>query len=478
MARKPALNLAALKELGPEKLARLVLDEAKSNTGFKRKVSAALAARSGPEAVAKLIDRRLDGLERAKSFIDWDRARAFRDDIQSLVDAVMTELGDAAPVLAIDRLLRFLATHEAVFERVDDSSGRVQGVYYRAIEVTGELTQQLPAADAALLPGKIMAALGETTHGYLTDVTDAVAPHLTEETLHRWDSELAEAIEQRKSEEAHRSSEGRFFSMTSQWREMRQTIAAASGDLDLLIALEAQKAPRMQDTLGIAAVLLDAGRMAEALDWVRRNEGDSPRLAISEERASSPARVRLEARILEALEEKGTAQDLRWQGFEATLSADLLRDHLDALPDFDDMEIEERAFLVALEHPDHMTALQFFLDWPRPDLAARLIVERCDQWECGRWDILPKVADDLQHEHPLAATILYRTLLDDIIARARSKAYSHGARYLRRLDLLAPDAEADPAWPKGFDNHATYVAALQKTHGRKTGFWSRVSEKK
>jgi len=59
MARKPSLTADKLKDLGEEKLAQLVLDEAERNTGFRRQVKAALAGKSGPEAIAKLIDRRL-----------------------------------------------------------------------------------------------------------------------------------------------------------------------------------------------------------------------------------------------------------------------------------------------------------------------------------------------------------------------------------------------------------------------------------
>ena len=65
MARKSALSVENLSALGAEKLAELVLDEAQANAGFKRRVNAALAGQSGPDAIAKLIDRRLSGLERA-----------------------------------------------------------------------------------------------------------------------------------------------------------------------------------------------------------------------------------------------------------------------------------------------------------------------------------------------------------------------------------------------------------------------------
>ena len=166
--------------------------------------------------------------------------------------------------------MRFIATHEQGFERVDDSSGRIQDVYYQAITATGDLAQSLATQEADLLPDKIMTALGDSTHGYLVEVAEVVAPHLPQPSLARWDADLKDAITERRAEEPAGNSDGWFYSMTSQWAAMRQTIALARGDLDLLIALETNKQPQMQDTFGIAAQLLDAGRSAEALDWVRK----------------------------------------------------------------------------------------------------------------------------------------------------------------------------------------------------------------
>ena len=471
MARTPALTTDKLKDLGSDKLAQLVLDEAERNAGFRRQVKAALAGKAGPAAIAKLIDRRLSGLARAKSFVEWDKARAFADDLRSLTDTVIAELGPADPALAIDRLLRFIATHEQVFERVDDSSGRIQDVYYQAITATGELTQSLSAAEADLLPEKIMTALGESTHGYLADVTEVVAPHLPQDSPARWDEGLKDAIDERQSKEAARETDGWFYSMTSQWAGMRQTIALARGELDLLVAIEEKKQPHVQDTLGIAAQLLEAGRSTEALEWVRK---PGRRAFGKAENDLSPARVSLEARILEDTGDQPSAQALRWRCFEATLSADILRAYLGQLPDFEDVEAEDRAHTLALEKAAPEAALQFFLDWPRHDLAAKLIVKHPHRWDGGDWHILPEVAALLEHEYPLAATILYRALLDDILDRARSKAYWHGAKYLGKLALLADDA--DPARPSGMVDHTTYLDKLKKSHPRKSGFWARIGK--
>jgi hypothetical protein len=92
MARKLILTEEALVKLGSEKLARLVKGEALRNVAFRKLVMAALAATKGPEAVAAIIDKRLAGLDRAKSFIDWDKSKAFTADIAATLAAITGEL--------------------------------------------------------------------------------------------------------------------------------------------------------------------------------------------------------------------------------------------------------------------------------------------------------------------------------------------------------------------------------------------------
>ncbi|QUS36372.1 hypothetical protein GR316_08880 [Falsirhodobacter algicola] len=239
--------------------------------------------------------------------------------------------------------------------------------------------------------------------------------------------------------------------------------------MDLLIALEAEKRPHMQDTLGISTKLLEAGRLPDALDWSRRP--DSRENAEPEE-GLSPERVSLQATTLDAMGNRSEAQALRWRCFEARLSADILREHLKSLPDFEDIEAEERAHAIALAHANPNVALEPFLDWPRHDLAAQVIETHRETWNGSDWHILPKIAAIMEHEHSVAATILYRALLDDILARARSKAYAHGAKYLAKLTLLSTDADA--GHPSTMDDHATYLTGLKQAHARKTAFWTLV----
>lgn len=168
---------------------------------------------------------------------------------------------------------------------------------------------------------------------------------------------------------------------------------------------------------------------------------------------------------------------LRWSAFEASLDAGILREYIAALPDFEDFPTLDRAFAYALASGHIYNALAFLMEWPRLDLAAGLVIAHRGEWEGRQYYMLPPVADALAADHPLAATILYRALLDDILARARSKAYPHAARHLARLDELTPRAAAEVGTLKDWVSHADYRAGLEKAHGRKSGFWSLVKSR-
>jgi hypothetical protein len=61
-------------------------------------------------------------------------------------------------------------------------------------------------------------------------------------------------------------------------------------------------------------------------------------------------------------------------------------------------------------------------------------------------------------------------LLLDILAQARSKAYGHGARYFKKLEVLAKRINVFKPLPA----HHAFVEQLHSAHGRKKSFWARL----
>ncbi|MCW2318538.1 hypothetical protein M2322_004107 [Rhodoblastus acidophilus] len=462
MARKTSLSLEALVGLGSEKLAQIILDEATANAPFRKKVNAALAGAKGADAVAALIDRRLAALEKARAMVAWEKEKDFAADLAATVETIVKELAAADAALAVERLLRFIDTHATVFERIDDSSGRIQDVYWRAAQAAPDLAAKMPDDQRAGLIKPLTKSLGVDTHGLGAGVAIALAPLLPEAALAAWERTLKGA-----------GDDDRTVSV-------RQAIADARGDLDHFLALEAQRPDWRQEPLRAAEKLFAAGRLDEALSWARREHRGGFAYAIetdiAEGRISRPhdlQRVDLEARILEAQGDRKAAQALRWQAFETTLNPGPLRAYLKKLGDFEEDDEVARAFAHVEASPNIYLALAFFAGWPRLDLAAKLVLAHAGRWEGRHYGALGTTGGALEEAHPLAASILYRALLDDILARGKSQAYGHGARYLAKLGMLSANISD---W-RTLDDHIAYGQTLRKTHGRKFGFWSLTEAK-
>ncbi|AWN38902.1 hypothetical protein DK427_07735 [Methylobacterium radiodurans] len=473
-ARRTTPSVETLAALDHERLIGLVLDETRRNPAFRKLVSAALAARQGPDAVARIVDRRLAALEGARGYIDWQKRRAFALDLDTTVSVILNELRPLDAEAALERLLRFLGGADDVFARVDDGTGTVQGVYDRAAEAAVEIGAGLPPATAARFASALLPRVLADPTGALTVLLRGLIGRLDPAALAPLDAEVTGLAAETGARAGRRETETLRRLQRRLLLRLRQDIAERRGDIDAFIALEVEAVPGSPDRVDIATRLLGADRPAEALDWLRRKTPQpltrADLIAGLDETAMERERAVLEIQALDALGRGAEAQDLRWRGFAQRLDADMLRAYLAKLPDFEDDEALRRAFAVVEAFPDPHRALGFLVRWPDLDRAARLVTGRPEIWAGERYTILAPAAEALAQAHPLAATILYRALLDDILARGRSQAYTHGAAYLLELDLIAERADLGGLKP----DPSEYREGLKRRHGRKYGFWDLV----
>jgi hypothetical protein len=246
-----------------------VIGEAKRNAAFRKLVAAALAATKGPAAVAAIIDKRLAGLDRAKAFVDWEKAKAFTADIAATLATITGELASADPDAAVDRLVRFLSTADRVFERIDDSNGRLQNVYHEAAAALPDLVGRLDQADKALIPDRLFALTVSDDYGFFSTIMPELVAHLPAHAVDHWDERLVEAERSLGPiKDADRNWKRR--AKTDRIIRLRQAIADCRHDVDAFIALEKSRPDGHRDTMAIAERLCDAGRHSEALEWVRK----------------------------------------------------------------------------------------------------------------------------------------------------------------------------------------------------------------
>ena len=245
-------------------------------------------------------------------------------------------------------------------------------------------------------------------------------------------------------------------------------VADAQGDVDAYMArYSAEQLTYGTIAPDVARRLLDAGRIDEAFDIVNRaraaDAGTSFRMFQGE----------LDEVYEECLEKLGKLDQLKthlWDRFEQFLSARSLRKYLKLLPDFDDIEAEEKALDIAESHSHLGAAISFLVGWPSHDRAARIVTARADQLDGNAYHLLSTAADALEANHPLAATLMRRAMIEDSLDGAKATRYRHAARHLAECRSSHPAID-DYA---GFPTHEQFVSALKQRHGRKYGFWQLV----
>jgi hypothetical protein len=93
-----------------------------------------------------------------------------------------------------------------------------------------------------------------------------------------------------------------------------------------------------------------------------------------------------------------------------------------------------------------------------------------DQLDGYNYGALLSLAEAMESENRhLAAGLIYRSLLVSILERGYTKAYSHGVRYLKKLDKLSGTITD---W-KNFDDHEAFKQRIIQAHGLKRSFWSK-----
>lgn len=465
MARqtKARLDSKGLAGLGLEKLVEILLEESLSNKALKARLQTALAGASGPEEIARLIDKRLEALDKARTSINSTRARDLAVELSGLMRNIQSELALADSVAAFERLMRLMALRIGIERRLKSDSARLMKVFSDAEAGVAELAMSLPeAAQLNAIPllekerqrdryGEKIEFFGTLLCGLAKPATDAW------QTILEGQLQVADPMQYAS--------------------RLLQRLFIQRGNLDAYITLEKVKPENRQDSFAVAVMLYRAGRFAEALDWVRKTvpgmriihvngiaAGVGPDFQAQERRL-------LEADILDGMKQRDAAQAMRWNAFLETFDPDVLRRYISRLDDFAEFDELDKAF-AAVRASEHIyEALLFLVEWPKLDLAAQHVMTHAKKWDGRNYEILVPAADVLTEHQPMAATVLYRVLLTHILDRGIANAYEYAAVYMRTLATLSLRLPENPP----FVDHAAFVGDLQGRHPRKYGFWQRVS---
>jgi len=440
MAAKRTLNAQNLESLGVAALAELLIEVSAGNAVIQRRLRLALAAAGGAEEAAREVRKRLAAIARSTTYIDSAKRKALLADLEAQQQTISGPIATAEPALAVELQVRLLELAEGVLDRCSDSTGAVMGLFERAVPTLATLATAAATSSEALAE-HAAELLQENGYGQCDELIPALVPLLGDAGL----QELEQALLKR----------GALGRLT------REQLAQGRGDLDAYLELFEPSQLTWPDTAAeVAGQLLRGGRAVQALAVL---DGAAKATRIMEAVEWHATRIA----VLEALGRSEEAQQHRWQVFCQTLSIPLLRDYLNRLDDFADVEAEERAFAVVEQHPLPLAALQFLVFWPALPRAARYVIAQREAWDGDAYEIYEPAAERLSADHPVAASVLLRAMVVFALVMGRSKRYRYAAEHLRQCERL--DARIDD-W-QGLEPHITFEGRLREATALKWSFW-------
>jgi hypothetical protein len=473
---KKTLNKENLTALGSECLADLLIEVSTGSSEIKRRLRLELSHNLGPTELARDVRKRLVSLRKSTSFVGWRKRKSLVKDLNIQLDMITAKIAPEDPTEAFDLLWQFIELAPSIYERVDDSRGDVGDVFRNALEQFEDIGPRA-VLDPTALAVRVWDALRDNGFGEFDGLIGLLAPTLGKHGLQHLKS-LAEAYGQMPAEDSPddhealrflrdlRSDSGNYATdrKDSLIKRCLQDVAVSQGDTRAYIAqYSARELTRPDIAAEVAQLLLSQGQADDALAMLTGADQGEGGFGQQEWDTAYIA-------CLIALDRIDEAQAHRWARFSETLNPNLLRDYLKVLPDFDDIEAEDRAKALGLTFKTLHKALIFFVDWPDLCCAARLIGDRAEELDGNLYQILSPAAEALREKHPMAAVLLWRAMIDHSLTEGRSTRYGHAADHL--MDCAAVDDEISDYGK--FTPHLSYLADLHARHERKTSFWQRV----
>lgn len=470
---KKTLNKDNLTSLGVDRLADLLLEVSTGSAEIKRRLRLELIHNQGPDELAHEVRKRLATLRKSTSFIGWRKRKALIKDLTIQVSMITDKIGNEAPIEAFDLLWSFIELAPSVYQRVDDSRGEIREVFQSALMRFEDIAPRAVQNPQALSE-RVWEALLDNGFGEFDGIIGLVAPTLGKEGLeHLADLVKAHAATPLEtSSEDHaalvflrelRSSSGDYAAEQKLRLTKRclQEIAEALGDTEAYIAQYSEQELRYPEIAAeVATLLLDSGQNEEALEILRASEMNTGGAGQEDWDACYVA-------CLIALDRREDAQTHRWDCFLQTLHVGHLRAHLKDLPDFDDIEVEDRAKQYALQFSDMAAALEFFLDLPDLSTASQLVQCRTGELAHQPRHILAATADALWERHPLSAVLLSRAMIEIALNEGW---YGDAANHFN--ECAARDREI--ASYGSFISHEIFADSLQTRYPGKPSFWAKV----
>ena len=167
------------------------------------------------------------------------------------------------------------------------------------------------------------------------------------------------------------------------------------------------------------------------------------------------------------------AQDVRWKTFLRTLEAKYYCDFMKKTADSEKDHYRQEAMKVINKNTRIDLVVLFLDEIQEYKLLGDFMLQKHERLSRSvNVSLLRKLSKTLAiNAQALAATVIRRELVEDVLVAAKSKYYNYAVSDLK----LAMDYGYQVIDWQDFPNNSEYLAALQTKHGKKYSFWERIN---
>ena len=367
-----------------------------------------------PTENIKRFKSKVAGLKRARRFVRWGESAKLAQELIAILSDLKAANPD--PHLGAELVVSFYTTDNATLGRCDDSSGHVGDVYrFDAKDLFLDYARYW--ADKDRLEKLVFKLNHEDNYGIRDTLIDCAAEYLPESNIRSMIAKLQILADKEHEEHAKRHWLYQVESLARQIKDaplFEKTRIAAWGRTPTAACID------------IGRVYLESGDANTALSWLERNPEDEAFMA--------DERDKLLLDIHGSLGNSDKQKEIAYRIFRSHRSDKALQELLKIVGVANrDVIITEEVAAINADHRLSSTDANFFIEIGLIDEAENYLLKRADHINGDHYYSLLPLAQTLEaKEKYLAVSLIYRALLESILAKARSKIYHHGVRYLRK----------------------------------------------
>lgn len=445
----PQSLIKQLQLLSQSDLVELVVAATEQDKQFASAVKLKVAERD-PKLLAKQLKQQINGIKRSKRFLDYYHSIEMGQKLHGIITVLETKLLPLSPEHAASCCQLLQAISVPLIERSDDSAGAIGEECRRVSSIWGKSVSQKPDQSTNWEDLVFDLWLGDDYRFYHDVFIDFKAV-LGTDGLQRLESRIAD-LPRHKDYGDYKKCSG------------LKLIADAQGDVDAYILCCEHSGLRSDDYLEIVERLNRKDRAVEALAWLDKMTSED-----INRRYSRYVAARIDSYSLECDED--SAQKIRWEAFEKTLSPDYYIHYCKYLSVKAKAIAKEAALTLAQKASSFEMAIHFLDEIGEHGLLAEHVLANQNELPNVYYGTFRPLSKRLAaNGYSLAAVLIRRGLVQGVLNKAKSKYYKYSASDLK----LAHDyGQSIDAW-RGCLSHELFMQQLKATHAKKHAFWSWV----